>query len=243
MNKSLLFFPLIAISLWACKKEQMGDCFKSTGTTTLESRNLTAFSAVELYDRIELNYHFSPNYWIEIIAGENLVDGIQTKVEGNLLTIKNENRCNWVRSFKHKVKVDLYAPSFSEFTYYGSGKVNFQDTLKTNFFNLELWQASGNLQLKLKAETVELKSHTGPGNITASGECNYLVAYLNGIGRIVTPNLISENGLIINRNTGYMLVNCQSEMQAEIFGQGNIEYIGNPTIDYTNSGSGKLIQR
>ncbi|MEX2379301.1 MAG: head GIN domain-containing protein [Vicingaceae bacterium] len=243
MNKPLLALSLIVISLWSCKKEQMGDCFKSTGKNTTESRNLTAFSQLELHDRIELNYHYSSKYWVKVSTGENLIDGIQTKVEGNLLKIENENRCNWVRSFKHKVQVDLYAPSFSEFTYYGSGTVQFIDTLKTDFFNLELWQASGNLHLKLNAETTELKSHTGPGDIFASGKCVNLVAYLNGIGRIEAPNLISQKGLVINRKTGNILINCQSEMQAEISGQGNIEYIGNPVIDYTNSGSGELIQR
>lgn len=243
MNKSLLQLLLIVISLFSCKKEQLGDCFKSSGKNKTESRSLTAFTHLELHDRIELNYHYNPKYWVKVTAGKNLLDGIRTKVEGNLLKIENENRCNWVRSFKHKVQVDLYAPSFSKFTYYGSGTVQFYDTLKTDFFNLELWQASGNLHLKLKAETAELKSHTGPGDIFAGGECVNLVAYLNGIGRIEAPNLISQKGLVINRKTGNIFVNCQSELQAEISGSGNIEYIGNPIIDYTNSGSGELIQR
>lgn len=221
----------------------MGDCFKSTGQIITENRSLAPFTHLELHDRIELNYHYSPDYWLEVTAGENLIDGVQTKVEGNLLKIENQNRCNWVRSFKHKVQIDLYAPNFSEFTYYGSGTVRFYDTLKTDFFNLEMWQASGNLHLKLKGKTVELKSHTGPGDIAASGQCENLVAYLNGIGRIEAPNLVSQKGLVINRNTGYILVNCEREMQVEISGAGDIAYLGNPLIDYTNSGSGRLVQK
>lgn len=243
--KNRILFLLVSplFFLQGCKKENMGDCFKSTGKIVTEQRVIAAFNAIDLYDNIDLNYHYSTKYKLEVTAGENLQEQIKTKIEDGVLIIENDNKCNWVRSYKKKITVNLYAPTFTDFTFYGSGEIVFRDTLKNNTFKLNLWNASGNLYLKLKCDYIELKSHTGPGFIQATGDCRGLVTYLNGIGVLDAANLISQDALVINRKTGRMIVNCQQKMQAEIEGRGNIEYYGNPIIELKDSGSGELIHR
>src|SRR5690554_1328920 len=243
MKKISLYILLFSLSFWSCKKEQMGDCFKPNGKEEVEARYISSFSHIELRDRINLNYHYSPNYSIKVSAGKNLMDGITTKVTDGKLLIENTNRCNWVRSFKKEITVSVFAPEFSDFTYRGSGEVNFIDTLKTNQFKLNLWDASGNMHLKFLADYVSLKSHTAAGSIYAVGKCRELIAYLGGNGRIETPNLESQKALAINKNTGKLFINCQSEMKAEIKGPGDIEYIGSPIVDFSREGSGRLIKR
>ena len=221
----------------------MDDCFTSTGKEKTVVRTLPKFSNIELYDRIELNYFYSPDYFIELTAGKNLIENIETKVEGNLLTIKNNNRCNWVRSFKKKVTVNLFAPKFTDFTYFGSGNVEFKDTLQSDVFRLNLWDASGDMHLLLKSDYIELKTHTGPGAIYAKGSCRELIAYLGGTGKIEAEALIANDVLAINKNTGTIIVHCNNKLKAEILGPGNIFYLGNPTIDLYKKRSGNLIKK
>lgn len=241
--KRFIFYIFIVMFFGSCEKEHMGDCFKSSGKTVSVSRAIPAFTEIDLYDRIQLNYYHSSNYKVEVKGGENLIDGVVTKVKDKVLLIENKNRCNWVRSFKKTISVDVYAPKFTDFTYHGSGEVTFVDTLKTDRFLLNLWDASGNMHIKILADYVSLKTHTAPGVVVAAGNCRELVTFLGGNGRIDAFNLKSQKALVINKNTGDILVNCQREMKAEIKGSGDIKYIGSPAIDFTKYGSGNLIKK
>lgn len=236
----MLFFSMF---YWSCQKEQMADCFMPTGKIITEHRVLSAFTKIDLSDRIKLNYKYSSNYYAEVEAGKNLLKGVSTNIKNGTLEIKNNNRCNWVRSFEHHITVTLYAPDFNYFTYRGSGEVNFIDTLKANDFSLELWNASGDMFLKIKADYISLKSHTAPGVIIAEGECRELYCYLGGNGKIDTKDLESSIATAINKNTGNIFIQCHDNLKAEIEGSGNIEYIGSPIVDFKKSGSGNLIKR
>lgn len=242
MNKIIIVL-LVTLLFSSCKKEQMDDCFTSSGKEKTVQRLVPAFTAVELNDRINLNYFYSPSFYVEVTAGENLTDNITTTVKGNLLTIKNENKCNWVRSFKKKLVVNLYAPTFTDFTYRGSGEVNFLDTLKSNTFKLNLWDASGDMHLLLNSDYIELKTHTGPGAIYSKGKCRELVAYLGGMGKLDAFSLQAEEVLAINKNTGSLSVQAERKLKAEILGPGDIFYLGSPEIELTREASGKLIKK
>ena len=242
MNKITIVF-LISLIFSSCKKEQMDDCFTSSGKEKTVQRLIPKFTAIELNDRIDLNYFYSSSYYVEVTAGDNLIDNVTTSVKGDLLTIKNENKCNWVRSFKKKLVVNIHAPTFTDFTYRGSGEVNFIDTLKSNVFRLNLWDASGDMYLLLNSNYIELKTHTGPGAIYSKGKCRELVAYLGGMGKLDAFSLQAEEVLAINKNTGSLSVQAERKLKAEILGPGDIIYLGNPEIELVKKASGKLIKK
>ncbi len=243
MKKQFLYSLLLLIFLWSCEKDHLGDCFKSTGKMSAELRTIPAFSHIELQDRIQLNYRYNPSYSIRIEGGENLLKGVKTDVRNGTLEIKDNNRCDWSRSFKHELTVTVFAPEFHSLTYRGSGEINFIDTLKTSTFKVDFWNASGNLNLKVKANRLELKSHTAPGVINAQGDCEEIYIYLGGNGQIDASQIKAQIGTAINKNTGKIIVNCQNHLKAEILGSGDIEYWGSPTLELNHQGSGKLIQR
>lgn len=244
MNK--IFLTVMVLFLLSCKKENMGDCFKGKGKTVTESRSIGSFKAIELRDRINLHLNYSTTATpdLKVKAGENLQGLIVTEVKGNTLFIKNSNKCNWVRSFKNEIDVYLNVQQLKDFTYYGSGEVNFNNTLETDSFRLEMWEASGNLILDIKADYISLKSNTGPADVVAKGECREFISYMNGLGTIDAKNVQSEKALAVNRNKGKLIINVSNELTADISGSGDIECYGSPsTIDLKKSGSGSLIQR
>ena len=238
------YIPLIILTAFlSCKKENLGDCFKSTGDIVKEKRQLPSFESLELHDRVNLFVSFGPDYRLTVEAGENLQEHISTEVNSNILIIKNNNRCNWVRSFKKEMNVYLTAPSIKGINYFGSGELRFLDTLKSERFTLNMYQASGDAYLLLNTQEAELKTHTGPGTITSSGFSEYLVTFVGGNGFVDASKTKAKTGLAVATNTGYIRTNVSDTLEADISGTGNIEYYGNPIIDLTNTGEGKLIQR
>lgn len=241
-NKTLIIALFLISALFSnCKREQMDDCFTGTGKIKTESRLLDPFSHLVLDDLIEVTYATAPTHSLRLKAGENLLDGIKTEVKDGILRIQNENRCNWVRSFKKKIEITLFAPELQSLEMYGGSSFFCSDTLKTQDFRTNLWGASGKLEVLLAADYVELKSHTGPADILANGSCRELVAYSNGNGSLNCLALLSEKALVVNQNTGKIEVQVTQEMKVDLRGSGNIYYLGNPQITLLDEGKGNLI--
>ncbi|KAA3649896.1 MAG: DUF2807 domain-containing protein [Bacteroidetes bacterium] len=230
-------------SITSCKKENMGDCFKSTGKIVEEQRQTADFYSIEVEDRINLHLTQSNQRTITVKAGKNLQEFIDLSVQDNTLYIKNNNRCNWVRSFKKEIDIYISLPEVHNIVYRGGGDVELTNTFTQTNFALDMWKASGNIYLSLNCDYVSLKSHAGTADITCNGTSNELILYTNGNGFINAENLQAKKALAINKNTGQLVVRVSDELKAEIKGSGNIEYFGNPTIDLTKTGTGNLIHR
>lgn len=244
MRKIRLFIvTFMLFASYGCQKENMGDCFKSTGKMVKEPRQISSFQFIELYDRINLFISFGAERSLLVEAGENLQEHISTEVSNNTLTIKNNNRCSWVRSFKKEMNVYLTVPDLIGISCLGSGELRFLDTLTTEKFTINMYQASGDAYLLLNVDRSELKTHTGTGTITAKGSSSYLVAFVGGNGFVDASNTQAQIGLAVATNTGYIKLSVSDELKADISGTGNIEYFGNPAIDLIDNGKGNLIQR
>ncbi len=98
--RNLLLSLLLGVALLtlSCDRETAPDCLKSTGKTVRQVRRISAFSEIVLHDDINLYLTHSPDSILTIEAGENLLPKIETTQNGNTLTIRNRNTCNWVRS-------------------------------------------------------------------------------------------------------------------------------------------------
>src|SRR5688572_20402713 len=95
----------VSLSLAGCQKENQFDCFKSTGKTTTVTRPLSAFNSLRLQDDAQVILVQDSNSFVEIKGGTNLTDNILTEIKNQELTIRNINKCNWVRSYKPEITV------------------------------------------------------------------------------------------------------------------------------------------
>src|SRR4051812_21162166 len=134
---------LCAFAFSTCKKENMCDCFKSTGHTTSEYREVSGFDQIKLHNNVDLIITPGKPFSCRVTAGSNLIDMVKTKVEGNMLVISNENKCNWVRSFKNRFTVELSMPSLTYLYFTGSGTVTLKDTIREHKFVMDGWTCSG----------------------------------------------------------------------------------------------------
>ncbi len=243
-KKADIFYLLVLLfSLTTCTKDHMFDCFKSTGETVTESRDVSAFSDIELDDNVDLIIHPNSAPYIKVTAGENLIDGIITELSGNKLYIRNENRCNWVRSFKNKFQVEIGIDQPQHIVYYGSGDITCIDSIKTPEFYFDCTNGSGSINFLLNNKKSEIRNHTGRIDIHLKGNSESAILFVNDVATLDATELSLETAHVRNSSTGDMKVNVISELSVEILYNGNIYYSGNPVITSTNiTGTGKLIQ-
>lgn len=236
---------LILLSLFSCKKEHLGDCFNSTGSSKISFRKVESFTKIELDDRIDLDLIWDTTSTdVSVEAGSGIIDNIITEVIDGELKIYNTNKCNWVRSFKKQIKVTVRGSSWNTLTYRGSGIINSLNQIESDEFFVDCWEASGDIYLNLKCRESYLKSHTGPTIISVSGKSNYSYLFMGANGEIKAENYIARETYVINKNLGKVFQNTTEMVNAFIESNGNIYEFGNPsTINIERTGKGDLILR
>ncbi len=243
--KIILMFAALLVMI-SCKKENRSDCFKSTGNIIKEERVAGNIKKIELYENINLIITQDTVNKITVEAGEHLLPLIITEMDNDTLVIKNNNKCNWVRSFKKEINVYVTVKDLAQITTYGSGDVISTNTLTNDFLMLEMWSGGGSADLTINATESYFKIHTGSSDITVKGFSNSNYIYLGGNGWMWCDNLFTNFTEVTSLGTGDCYVNVSQALNVSIYYIGNVYYSDNSNLSiiYTDtSGAGKLIRQ
>ena len=208
-------------------------------------RELPFFTQVVANDNINVHISVGNPEKVTIEGGGNLLSNIGANVSGGILTLHNNNICNWLRSYK-KSGIDVYItmPQLTSITNSGYGTVQSQGTL--TYDSLELYTTNSPGDIDLTVNSKYINAHMfGTADLNLSGQCQtFLTNYFGGTGFIYNSGLVVSNYAFISSNTtGDSYINCLGTLDVEIFGQGNVYYSGSPIVQYTSEGgSGKLIK-
>ena len=244
MRYSLIIFILCVFSLTSCKKENMADCFTSTGKTNVIYRNVKDFNCVEISDKMDLYLTQGANYEVKVEAGANMQRLIKTELDGETLNVANHNTCNFVRGYDHKINVYVTAPYFKYIKHTGVGTISCVNTItqdKISYRN----ENSGDLKLDVNVKRIIGSSH-GNGDTYLTGITENLEADYNGTNYLYADGLVVTSYIYLHSLTiGHTYINAPENglMDIIIERSGNIYYKGNPsTIHLTKKDKGDLIK-
>ncbi|HNW89911.1 MAG TPA: head GIN domain-containing protein [Bacteroidales bacterium] len=243
MKKTCCIIFSIFFFISSCKKENLCDCFKSTGKIVTEERKIRDFSSIFVSDNVNLILTQDSGYHVKVEAGEHLISLITTELRHDSLFIENKNRCNWVRSYKPQVNVYISLPVLYFFQNAGCGTIITTNTFTGDSLRFYSLNSSGDLTVKMDVKKCYLTIHTGCLNVNASGKTDYLDVYYCGNGMIHCENVNAKNTIVTNKSTGDIYVNVSESLYYIITWTGNIYYYGNPTlINWGDTGDGELIK-
>lgn len=240
--KKIFASILILTVLFSCKKENQCDCLKGTGQITNEIRNIEPFTSIELSHNINLIIKQDTTYSCIVEAGENLLPLIKTTVVDGKLIIANENRCNWMRSFKKDINVYLSLRKINTIEYRGSGNINCSDTLILDSLRFDSWDGSGKAMFLLHTKSSQFNLHTGPADLEVSGFSGVSYLYSAGNGKVDLSNLNTGYTFLTSKSTNNTYVSATKELYVWIDYVGDVYYKGSPyLIDTIYTGSGRLL--
>ena len=239
----MLLFILV-VGLFACGKKSA--CFKTKGdimTTEVPIDN--KFDSLFLYD--DLHYTLIPGKKSKIVltGGENLLPFIDIVSEGGRLTLRNGNKCKFLRSLKNEISASIYVDSIAYMEYYGSKGLKNKDTLRSNGFHLFITDGAGDVDLTLNNSYTSVAVTYGVGSFTLSGQSGAAFLSCNGNSSCDTRNFKVSSSLSVTSSTqADMLINANhTSLEAVINQKGNIGYIGSPdSKSVTQKGQGKVFQ-
>jgi hypothetical protein len=243
MKKILFFLFLNFVFLMSsCKKENLCDCLKGTGSMVKEKRSVDNFTIIEVHKNIFVTIIQDTVTFVEVEAGKNLLPLIKTDVRSGLLYITNDNTCNWVRSYEKEIHVYVHVKNLFEISSYSGRDITSSNTITSpvlfvhNFF-------SGNIFLDISTNESYTKQRGSGGDITITGHTDYNYIFSQGYGFVHLEKLQSNTATVSQNGTGDIHLNVRNSMDVEITGSGNVYYSGNPSINqHASPGSGKLIR-
>jgi hypothetical protein len=235
---------LLPILFSACNRPEAPDCLKSAGEATQEERDIQGFiQHLHVDDLVHVKvFHSGGNDRIVVRGPRNLLPSLITETDGGKLSIRNENTCNWVRKFSHRLEVDVYCDQLQAISYAGQGDILVVDSITAPRFVFENRLGSGDVLLRVDVDTLEVIVHTGYSPTRVVGRASLAFLFNQGIGRFDARELITPVVSCNNSSINTMEVYAASYLYAYIGAQGNVWAHGNPPIiEVKRDGTGELI--
>jgi hypothetical protein len=231
MNK-IVYLVFVFIFL-ACDSENGSDCFKKEGTIVQR----------------EIFIEKGDIQKVIIESGENLINDVYASVDGGLLSLIDNNSCNFIRDY-NITKVYVTSPNITEIRNSSDLEVNSIGVLtypelkliSEDYNNEDVFHNDGNFKLSLNVEEIEITSN-GHSSFRLSG--NAIKASFNtyaGNAYILAENLTVNEINLFHRSTGKMIVRPIESIRGKIIGIGNVVAKNRPPIiDVEEIYTGKLI--
>jgi hypothetical protein len=177
-------------------------------------------------------------------AGSNLLSKIGTKVnEQGQLEIRNDNSCNWVRSYETPIDVFLDFVKLDSLEYRSTANVTNEGTLFLDTLKLDILEGAGRVELNLDAHIIYCGLPNGTADVILKGFCEISYLYSAGFGLIDNRDLVSKFVYVNNKSSNDLYLQATTELGATIENIGNIYYSGNPpVVNFKQIGTGKLIK-
>lgn len=219
-TRLFLFITLIAVCLLSCKKSPW-----SNGEVKTVARSIASFSKIEMYDNVDVTLVKSEEPRVDVRSGSNLIDNIVTDVDGDRLTIKNENTCNWLRSYDVPIEVTVYFDKIDTIYYESVGNLIFHDTVK-NDLKVNVHDGSGDISIKVDCNLLDVYYYNRISDMTICGTADNLILENLAYAPVHAENLQTKFCKVVSHSTNDCFVHCTDSLDATIQYIGDIYYKG-----------------
>ena len=216
MKTLTLVVTLLAFATIGCH-HSINAGVKGSGKREVQKRDVQPFTSISSMGAFNIEVVAQKAQSLEIEGDDNILPLISTEVSNNTLRIKN------VRGFSinEPVKIRISVPDLSGLNVSGAGSVDI----------------SG-----LKNEKFEIGCDGAP-TIKVSGTTKVIDIDSSGAGKIDTHNLHAQSGVIDSKGVTKIDVDVKDQLDVTISGPSTVTYEGDPTINKTIHGPGRVEKR
>jgi len=174
---------------------------------------------------------------------------LRVEIDENLLPLLMIESANGTLSIRNQHDVNISATKFVVYTNSiglkkldasGAIKMNFKNKLTTDQLNINV-SGSGNIVAnQIECDIIKIES-SGSSSIMLSGTANELYCFISGSGKVKADTMIADNVYCEIAGSGDFDVYAKTFLKVSISGTGKVRYKGEPKIEKSISGMGKVI--
>jgi hypothetical protein len=224
------------------------------GHTASFEKPIGAFENIHSSGSAELRFHASQDHHVFLTVDSNLEEFIDIRTKNKTLNVgvKNGKSCAFTTFI-----VDVYAPALSGVSISGSGSFAAIDKIITPSFEAGV-SGSGRLEGAIECNKYTARL-SGSGKINNTLTCSTLAVNISGSGEIKIAGTGNDSNISISGSgdfsgieyktnnaiahisgSGDLSIWAVESLKANVSGSGSIKYRGNPRIDFSGSGSGRI---
>ena len=231
------FFIISSFFFFGCNSENGFDCFQKTGTIIQTEVEVADFSRIIVWEGVQLFIQQGDVQKVIIETGENLLNDIEVSVNGDLLSLKNKNECNYIRDYDD-TKIYVTSPNITEIRNSSSLEIKSIGVLEypsllllsEDFGEEDLYHIDGDFNLELNVGEVFISSN-GFSSFVLKGHAEFANFGLYASNtRIDAGELVTQNIQIFHRSSNVMIINPQQSIHGKIVSIGDVISLNKPPV-------------
>ena len=243
MKKCILTSLIIVFTVTTVNAQWWNSSEKIAGNKEMvkQTRTVSDYDRISVTGMMEVQLVAGKEGKIELEAESNLLEHIETEVNGGNLKISVKKGVNLQPSRNYPIKLVVPFESLEALSLTGSGHIRNSDVIRARDFKVSV-TGSGNMNLNLVTENLS-GNLTGSGDVKLSGNTKEFKCTVTGSGDFLAYDLKAD---VVDANvtgSGDIQITVVDELNAKVSGSGDITYKGNPEKqNFRTSGSGKVSQ-
>lgn len=240
----ICYITLILCITTGCDSENAPDCLKTSGELTETSIEVAPFNAIEINTEFNVILKEGPEQQVTLTTGTNLVPQIVYEVVDGTFIIRNNNSCQWARSYNYPT-LTIVHPNITRIRQGGSGLIRSEGVLNYPKLTLLSEEQTGDFQLELSCDQLSITSND-LSNFHITGYAEALrIFFASGDGRFEGAGFKVRSANIKHRGTNDIIVYVTEALTGQILSTGDIIYVKTQpaTLDVSDENLGELIYK
>ncbi len=236
--KKLIVIALLAFTLPAMAQWGSWEKVEGNGKLTRQTRDVGNFHAISSAGSWDVMIAYGESNSIQVEGDENLLQYIETKVEGEKLVIRTRNVNLRTRN---KITVYVSVTQLTSVSLSGSGDIIGDGKFSNDGEGVFKVSGSGSIRISFdKYRSVDTHI-SGSGDIRLSGSAGSLTAQISGSGSIDCVDLIADDVTANISGSGNIKAYANKSIEARVSGSGSVRYKGAAKdVSIRRAGSGRI---
>ncbi|MBQ0934968.1 head GIN domain-containing protein [Ideonella paludis] len=201
-----------------------GTLIKGSGKVIDQNRSVSAFSKLRLEGSFTVEAKQANAAQVSVRADDNLVDHIETVVDGDTLVVRSKPKASWRTTSPMVVHVSFAQLQGAELR--GSGDLNIR-SLQADRFSASV-SGSGDMRIEGAQLGGLTASLAGSGDLNATGTAQQVDAHVAGSGDVELSKLQARQARVNLAGSGDVSVHAAESVDVNIVGSGDVQVWGKP---------------
>ena len=216
MKKIALLFLLLPLFAAGCHHGMLTE-LKGSGKRVVEKRNITSFTSIKTEGAFTIEVTAQNDLALEVEGDDNILKLVTAEVSNNVLRLRNTQNYSPSEPVKFKISV----PNLEALSVSGAGHIEIKG-LNNDKFEIDA---------------------SGAADINVSGTTKLVDIDASGAGKIDTHNLHASRAVVDSKGVARIDIDVADQLDVTISGPSSVYYKGNPQINKTINGPGKVERR
>src|SRR6185295_7853263 len=190
---------------------------KGSGKRELQKRDVASFTSISTEGAFTIEVTCQKNQSLEVEGDDNVLEYVTSDVGSNILRIKNTKNYSTSEPVKFRISI----PNLEGLSVNGAGHIEIKN---------------------LNNDKFEIDTNGAP-TIVVSGTTKVIDVGANGAGKIDAHNLHASRGVVDSRGVARVDLDVSDQLDATVSGPSTVTYKGDPVVNKTIHGPGKIEKR